>query len=138
MAAISFPLLHSENKRLEAGKVECRIKKSTPMKRMYLLAAALLLFAITSCDDESSTKGDAIFWTQEPTLGGIDVWVDDVYRGSITTYFATYDPNCGESGTLTVPLDPGSYDYRAVRASSVEWNGTITVNGNSCTTTLLE
>ena len=107
------------------------------MKTIYLLLA-LLLLGLTSCGDESSSKGDAIFWTQEPTLGGIDVWVDDIYRGSITTYFALYDPDCGESGTLTVPLDPGTYSYRAVRASSVEWNGTVTVSSNSCFTRLLE
>ncbi len=108
------------------------------MKALYLLAFVAFFSIITSCDNESSSEGDAIFWTQEPTLGGIDVWVDDVYRGSITTYFAAYDPNCGESGTLTVSLPPGNYSYRAVRASSIEWNGNISVSANACSTTLLE
>lgn len=51
----------------------------------------------------------------------IDVYIDDVYAGSLDQYYTT-TPDCGESGTVTLPVTPGTHKFAASCASgSTTW-----------------
>jgi hypothetical protein len=75
------------------------------------------------------TNGQLSFWTdyQSP----ISINVDGASAGTTNTYF-TSAPACGQSGTVTVSLAPGSHSFTAASGSNT-WSGTVSIASGQCT-----
>src|SRR5690349_13179364 len=73
--------------------------------------------------------GKAMFWYNSNGTSAT-VYVGG-YTGSITQYYAGYDPNCGASGCANFTLPIGTYSFYAESTFST-WSGTITVTKNGC------
>ena len=77
-----------------------------------------------------------------PATGQLSVWtnyqnqiavrVDGAAIGSLTTYFAGNPPACGQTGTLTISVAPGTHAVTGASGAST-WNGTATVVAGQCT-----
>ncbi len=109
------------------------------MKNLLLLALFTLPFFFIGCTDSDNgpDKGEAMFWTDQYYQGALDVWIDDAYEGQFDGTFLDITPDCGQTGTLTLSLEPGIHTYRVVRPSYDEWTGSISVASNSCTEELI-
>lgn len=44
-----------------------------------------------------------VFWTNNPSYGPIEVFVNDVYKGDITSYYRS-NPQCASVGCVTVMI----------------------------------
>lgn len=81
-----------------------------------------------------ATTGDFLFYTNVPDKGNVSVYINTVFQGQITKYYASGSPSCGEQGFVTVTLPPGDYPYTA-KSQGVfpfTWSGTITVVRGAC------
>lgn len=77
-------------------------------------------------------KGKITVWTDCSDDGQISVYIDDVYKGLITSYFySNSSPNCGDSGTLEIILTAGTYKISAT-GNKKKWEGYITVTSDEC------
>jgi hypothetical protein len=70
------------------------------------------------------------FSTNYGYSGAVNIWIDNKYYGSLNEYFSTGTPNCGQEGTLTIPVTSGIHRYRAEDATGFYWEGTINSNGS--------
>jgi len=108
--------------------------------RLNIILLSIVLF-ISSCegllDEENNEKGKFTFWSN---FDGppIDIWVDNDFYGSISKFYSS-NPNCEAEGCVTVTLPPGVYNFDAIEqpnnsGSQREWDGTIEVKANVCST----
>ncbi len=108
-------------------------------KLLHLFTLALILVFATSCDDQpfiEPTQGNVSFWTNAPAINGIDIFINDEFKGSIQEHLGE-TPDCGAIGTITLDLAPGNYTYKAYQRDFYEWNGTLTVSSATCVNKLL-
>ena len=75
--------------------------------------------------------GGLTIWTNCGSDGGIKVYLDDVYVGTLTQYFTNGVPKCGESGTLFIEKPAGRYKLVAKGEHNV-WSGTVIITKNKC------
>lgn len=81
------------------------------MKKLGILVIVAAFLGLNySCEinlPEIELDGKVVFWSD---FDGpvIDVYVDDVYKGSITSLYYSA-PSCGASGCVTVTLPVGTY-----------------------------
>ncbi len=77
-------------------------------------------------------KGEITVWTDCSDDGQISVYIDNVYKGSITSYFhSNSPPNCGDPGTLEIIMTAGTYEIKAV-GNKKAWEGYVTVTSDGC------
>lgn len=72
------------------------------------------------------------FYTNYGESGDTKIWIDGSYKGKLSSYFKYGKPNCGQSGTLKIPLTSGTHKYRAEDSAGFYWEGTFTTSSNSC------
>jgi hypothetical protein len=76
-------------------------------------------------------NGKLCVWTPCSEQGIVTVYIDDVYKGVITSYYNSLNPpKCGDNGTLNLILLNGTYKLYAYGENS-KWNGYITITGES-------
>jgi hypothetical protein len=99
----------------------------------------LLIFTLNACKDKESTspdskdfvhEGSCIFWTQNSYYCPIDVYIDNVFAGTITTSDWNV-PDCNTSGFVTVKKEIGTHNFHCVN-SQYYWDDTITINQVCC------
>lgn len=76
--------------------------------------------------------GEAVFWTSS-AHNHLDV---DIYgdQQTITSYFPSSTPSCGEAGCATYALAPGTYFYFIQeQGTSNTWTGNIEIENLMCT-----
>ena len=78
----------------------------------------------------TASTGRLSIWTDYASA--IAVGVDGASVGSLTQYFASGTPTCGQSGTLTVTLAVGTHSVSGSAGSST-WNTTGSVTAGGCT-----
>jgi hypothetical protein len=84
-----------------------------------------------------SSTGTAMIWSQiDHTCGNISVTINGITK-IVSSYYSSGVPSCGASGCATFTLSPGTYSVSA-SCSNKNWNGTITVSANSCSTLRLD
>lgn len=123
-------------------------------KLIILILASTLLLGFESCKKEGCTDFDAanydseadtddgtciyngqnVFWTDaDYGVGTIDVYVDDVFQGTITSYMSSGIPDCGDDGFVTFEGAPGTYDFTAESEDGTRvWESTITIEEKTC------
>jgi hypothetical protein len=74
------------------------------------------------------------FYTNNPYVGDVYLYVDAVYIGKFTKYFPTlYKPNCGDDGTLTRFLYSGNHSYTVYfRNTGQFYYGNINLTPGEC------
>lgn len=109
------------------------------MKRIAFTLLAAVCLTFSSCTDDETT-GEILFWSQVNfENGGVQIFLDDEFVGTLNNAFPTIDPACKEQGTLTVTKEPGTYQMSAVvNNTNREWNASIKVVANSCVDYLFE
>ena len=86
-----------------------------------------------STSSTSSTTQQVVFWTSSSRYGQIRVYVNNRFRGTITSYYTSGSPDCGDRGAVTVTITSSNNTWRAESTSgSYEWSDTFTASG-SCT-----
>lgn len=77
-------------------------------------------------------KGKITLWTDCSDDGQISVYIDDEYKGVISSYFdGNSSPNCGDDGTLVITLAAGTYKIKASGNKKI-WEGFVTVSADEC------
>ena len=77
-------------------------------------------------------KGKITIWTNCSDEGIISIYIDDVYKGQITSYYLeSYSPSCGDSGTLNIILTEGTYHITAI-GNETKWDGSVTITADEC------
>jgi len=115
------------------------LKSSDVKKLLHLFTLTFILVFASSCDDQpyiDTTQGNVSFWTNAPAINGIDIFINDEYKGSLEEHLRD-SPDCGEIGALTLDLAPGTYTYKAYQRDFYEWEGSLTVSSASCVNKLL-
>ncbi|QYS87651.1 hypothetical protein JJC03_07585 [Flavobacterium oreochromis] len=64
--------------------------------------------------------------------GYIKIWIDGVYAGYLESHFKTGTPNCGQDGTIKLPITSGSHSYIAKDNAGFKWSGNFNTSPNSC------
>ena len=105
--------------------------------RVLPILAFLAILIFGGCSNENDSEGQILFWTQKNFAGGVQVFLDGEPYGNVNNPFPTFDPECGEQGTLTVFLDPGTYAFHA-ETNLAEWNDNITVVKGTCVNYLID
>ncbi len=90
---------------------------------IFVLGVGAVFSSCSLLDSLFSSKAQICFWTdQEYTGGYVTVYVDGSVVGSLTQFF-TSAPSFGQSGTLVVQEDAGSYQVSAVSADGrIVWS----------------
>lgn len=77
------------------------------------------------------TTGQGMFWTASDLgCGNINVTVNGVTK-TITQFYSSGTPPCGQVGCATFDLAPGTYNYTA-SCSGKNWSGTINITTGGC------
>lgn len=62
--------------------------------------------------DPSKVPCQLSFFTNDPYIGSVYLYIDKIFVGKFEKYFTnSYQPNCGESGTITRFLYSGEHNY---------------------------
>jgi hypothetical protein len=87
-------------------------------------------------------KSGCVFQQIQCTPGTITFWVDSAANNikvtlnggtsRITVSFPTTTPTCGTAGCATFNMPAGTYNYTAITAANVGYNGSVTVQNDSC------
>lgn len=96
----------------------------------YVLGASATLTAQFEPTTVASATGRLSIWTDYASA--INVQVNGAATGSLTQYFATSTPTCGQVGTLTVTLPVGTHAVSGVSGSTT-WNTSGSVTSGGCT-----
>lgn len=81
-----------------------------------------------------STTGQVAFWTRSASSGYISISVDGSSVGTLTSYYTSGTPTCGDSGTVTRTLSVGSHSMRAT-ANNASWGpASFNVSAGGCLT----
>jgi hypothetical protein len=119
------------------------------MKRVILLIVlAITMMLTTNCKKESKDsnspsapsvsvpqQGKAVFWYN--SFGSDATVILNGQTQYVTTYYPSYDPDCGSSGCANFTLNVGTYNWSAASSFNT-WQGTITITANGCTKMLLQ
>ena len=104
------------------------------MLKKKIVLALILIFStfLSACEKEESKPSSTttttasntntqiqqtwlMFYSKNYYLGYIDIYVNNVYRGTVTNWYS-YQPACGSSGCVTVQIF-GPFTWYAVRRS---------------------
>lgn len=85
-----------------------------------------------------AATGQLTVWTSRTSANGgqINVKIDNAAYGSVTQYYNSV-PSCGSNGCVTANLSVGSHSIYATDGA-LEWNGTINVQKDKCSTFQLQ
>ena len=78
-----------------------------------------------------STETKMVFWTKATKYGRIDIYVNEVFRGTITNSY-TGAPNCGAQGCVTVTISGQNNTWRATSATH-NWSSQKMTLTSACT-----
>lgn len=85
---------------------------------------------------ESSTR--LAVWHDTPVPGGVRVYVDSAYIGTLRRYVERGPPQCASRGTLTVRVAPAaSVRVTAAASDGRQWRHTMKLVAGRCTVLLL-
>jgi hypothetical protein len=76
-----------------------------------------------------AATGQLSIWTDYSQI--IAIKVDGQSAGSLTQYFSSGTPNCGQAGTLTLTLAAGAHQVTG-SSGSTSWNSSATVVAGQC------
>jgi len=129
------------------------------MKNLLTICASLLLVVMSvSCSKKGCTneycdtynekakkddgscecnEGAASFYVTKND-GQVEVFIDDEKKGTISDFFESDAPTCGQDGTLIVELSPGTYQMKAVSVLGKEWNRQIEISEGECSLQALD
>jgi FKBP-type peptidyl-prolyl cis-trans isomerase/S1-C subfamily serine protease len=84
--------------------------------------------------DPKSVPSQISFYTKNPNIGIVYLYVDNYFVGSFKQFFQDNAiPNCGDDGTITRYLYSGKHNYQVYYAHSREWySGSITIKPGEC------
>ena len=100
------------------------------LKFIFMLVTMLVMTTgLTACEKEETkpvttttttnntnyTNTYLMFYSKNYYLGYIDIYVNNVYRGTVTNWYS-YQPACGSVGCVTVQIY-GPFTWYAVRRS---------------------
>jgi len=71
------------------------------------------------------------FWSDLNKASTIKIWVDEYYFGKLSQKHNS-QPNCAESGTITIEVEPGSYYFKGAGRGTIDWNGQVVAKENEC------
>jgi hypothetical protein len=98
--------------------------------------------SVTASVDGITARAAITVVAAAPAAGRLSFWTDENYtigiavgdaRGTIASYFPTLAPTCGQSGTFTVTLPPGTQPYSASYGSALSWSNDAVVTSAGCT-----
>lgn len=82
----------------------------------------------------NDNEGTFSIYTKQ-SIGKIDVYIGDLYVGSLTKYFSdpNFIPSCGHTGEamISLRLEVGTYRYTAI-CGSLRWSNTFEVTREGC------
>ena len=112
----------------------------------FAMMVLSLMVVTSSCKKESNEDSPSPSSSSTPQTGSVTFWYNSSgsiatviingQTGSITQYYATYDPTCGSAGCANFTLPTGNYSYSASSTWST-WSGTVAISNNVCTMILL-
>ena len=87
-------------------------------------------------DDPAPTTGEVAFWTRLSDTGGpVSITVDGgATGGTLTQYFTSGTPTCGDEGTVTLVLEPGSHSFSGANDTYTWGPGSFTSTAGECVT----
>lgn len=89
-------------------------------------------------NDPNITKGGVCFWTNTGNYGYIDIWVNGLYIGRLTSHFKNGTPEVGQKGTIAYMNRPGTYSLYARSSNNRTWSTTITLKADEYFTYFLK
>ena len=108
------------------------------MRATFFSIIALVSIFLNSCNVTDPPKkeeqnGSIIFWLKANyNLGTIDVYIDNSFVGTITSYYSNGNPQCGSQGCVTKSLTTGQHSFSAVSQSGAHWNNNFEVSSGTC------
>ena len=107
----------------------------TTLVRLYIIFSVVTLLLVTGCTKQKSSTSAStqvvFFVKQDCGVGTITVTVNG-FTQSITKYFATGTPACGQAGTATFTLPAGGSYLMTAKGGSITWNDSFTVTAAQC------
>jgi len=86
----------------------------------------------------TATTGQVVIWTDRAETGPISVVVDNGNVGTLTQYFTSGKPSCGDAGGITLRLPVGNHTVRAT-AEKRTWSlGSFEITAGGCLTYQLQ
>lgn len=83
--------------------------------------------------DPKSIPCEISFFTQNPYIGVVYLYVDDIYIGKFDKYFDNSVPSCNDEGTLTRTLYSGDHSYYIYyKQTGVYSRGSVYLNPGDC------
>jgi len=80
-----------------------------------------------------SNMGRVCFFTYSQYVNNPHIYINEDYIGTISSYFRLESkPVCGQAGTITKVLPPGTYRYTLKYANGLTLNGYLTVIKDDC------
>jgi len=104
----------------------------------FLRIIMIIFISLNSCSDKETispvkkdfysveTEGSIIFWTKNQSYCPIEIYIDNILVGTITTT-ALSPPNCNTYGFVTVKKLIGSYQYHA-QSGQYYWDYSFEIN----------
>jgi hypothetical protein len=93
-------------------------------KKIFTTTLVLLgLFIIAASFKKAAHKPDPaplVFWTANPNYGPIEVFVDNVYQGEITSAYRSV-PACASTGCVTVLITGNEWFTAQTKDGKVKW-----------------
>lgn len=83
---------------------------------------------------EPLNSGYVCFWSDLKKAKSIKVWLDKKYYGELNKRFEESRPDCFDSGTISLALKPGTYQFKGAGRGTISWEGTIRIKENQCLT----
>jgi hypothetical protein len=62
----------------------------------------------------------------------LDLTLAGQYIGTLSNYFGTGTPACGQTGTVTAEKTPGTYSYSGRDSSGRSWSGSVAITSGQC------
>ena len=82
-------------------------------------------------------SGFISFWSDLKKADRIKIWFEGLgYLGELEERIES-QPECSQKGTVTIPVKPGIYKFKAAGRGSIAWEGNIEIKENSCLSYLL-
>lgn len=109
------------------------------LRVMVAMSAAGPACAATPADAGAPGDGARIaIWHDAPVPGGVRVYVDSAYAGTLRQYVERGPPACASRGTLTVRVGAGAVVVVDAEASDGRrWRREVRANAGRCTVLLL-
>lgn len=82
-----------------------------------------------------AATGQITIWTALTTVpgGSININIDNINAGSVTTFLVAPPTACGQTGTLTVTLPVGLHTLTGASAApGMNWSASPTIVANQC------